>query len=147
MVRTSWTSFVADIDALIKMMGPYRPDIIVPSMCGGLVPAGILAEKLGIKDVRLISIEQSGEARRIVYDLQGDIAGKKILLLEDDLPSGKGFLVAKALYEGRGAHVKIAAVYVNAKSRPLADYFGRALDPLPNLPWKPARAGDRIIKK
>jgi len=141
----SWGEFVKDIDKLIIVMGKYRPDVIVPSMCGGLVPAGILAEKLGIKDVRPISIERIGEKRRIAYDIQGRIKGLKLLLLEDDLPTGRGFLHAKQIFQKKGAKVKIAAVYVNSKSKGTADFYGQLLDPLPNLPWKPSRSSDRIV--
>ncbi len=144
-ISKSWDEFIGDVDKLVESFGSYRPDVIVPSMCGGLVPAGIVAERLGIKDTRPISIERKGTTRRITYDIQGDIAGMKILLLEDDLPTGKGFIFAKEYYQSKGALVKIAAVYVNSESEKIADYFGRKHDPLPNLPWKPARAGDRII--
>lgn len=146
-IEKNWEEFVKDIDRLIEMMGDYRPDVIVPSMIGGLVPAGILAEKLGIKDVRPISIERRGSDRSIAYDVHGDLKGLKVLLLEDDLPTGLGFIAAKKLYEERGAEVKIAAVYVNSQSENIADFFGEKRDPLPNLPWKPARAGDRIVKE
>lgn len=141
----SWDEFTKDVDFLIKAMGDYRPDVIIPSMRGGLVPAGILAEKLSIKDVRPVSIQRKGESRIIAYDIQGDIKGLKVLLLEDDMPTGKGFIFAKKEYEERGAEVKIAAIYVNSTSEKVADFFGRKYDPLPNLPWKPARAGDRIV--
>ena len=145
-VNKTWQEFEADIDSLVEMMGDYRPDVIVPSMCGGLVPAGILAEKLKVRDVRPISIERVGEERRIVYDVQGDISGLNVLLLEDDMPTGSGFVHAKNVYEQRGANVKVAAVYVNSVSEGIANFYGQKLDPLPNLPWKPARSGDRKIK-
>jgi len=144
-MRKTWEEFEKDIDKLIEMMGSYNPDIIVPSMCGGLVPAGIIAEKLKIKDVRPISIERIGEERKVVYDIQGEVEGKKILLLEDDLPTGKGFILLKGILEKKGAEVKIAAVYINKKSKGVADFYGELLDPLPNLPWKPSRSGDRKL--
>jgi len=147
----TWEEFVTDIDKLVNNFGSFKPDVLVCSMCGGLVPAGILAEKLSQKygvpfrDVRPISIEREGSNRRIAYDIQGNISGLNVLLLEDDLPTGKGFLYVKQEFEKRGAHIKIAAVYVNTDSVKIADYYGEKLDPLPNLPWKSTRAGDRIV--
>ena len=135
-----------DVDALVTNIGSFNPDIIVPSMRSGLIPAGITSEKLCIKDVRPINIERIGEERKIVYDLQGDISGKNVLLLEDDLPTGKGFLLVKKIFEGRGANVKVAVVYVNSLSEKVADFFGKKHNPLPDLPWKPTRSGDRVLK-
>ncbi|MEK6857092.1 MAG: hypothetical protein AABX39_00725 [Nanoarchaeota archaeon] len=60
------------------------------------------------------------------------------------MPSGKGFLFVKEKYKKRGADVKIAAVYVNSESKKIADFYGEFLDPLHNLPWKPARSGNRL---
>ncbi len=146
----TWQEFGNDIDKLIEMMKNYKPDVIIPSMCGGLVPAGILVEKLSRKygspfrDVRPISIKREENSRSIVYDVQGNISGLKVLLLEDDMPSGKGFLFVKKEYTKRGADVKIAAVYVNSKSKKIADFYGEFSSQLPNLPWKPARSGNRV---
>jgi hypoxanthine phosphoribosyltransferase len=151
-ITKSWQEFEVAIDKLVEMMGDYKPDVIIPSMNGGLVPAGILAEKLSQKDslpfrdVRPISIERIGDKRIIRYDVQGDISGLNVLLLDDDLPTGKGFQHAKQEFQRRGAKVKIAAVYVNSISEKLADFYGEKLDPLPNLPWKPTRSGDRIVR-
>jgi hypoxanthine phosphoribosyltransferase len=143
-MKKSWVDFIKDIDKRVEMMKSYRPDIIVPSMNGGLVPAGILAEKLNIKDVRPVSIDRIGDKRKIAYEIQGDVKGKKILLLEDDLPTGKGFIYLRSILEKSGAEVRIAAVYVNYKSKKVADFYGEELDILPDLPWKPARTGDRV---
>jgi hypoxanthine phosphoribosyltransferase len=142
-----WEKFINNIDLMIKQMGDYKPDVIVPSMCGGLVPAGIVAEKLNIKDIRPISIERIGEERSIAYDVLGDLNGLNVLLLEDDMPTGKGFIFVKKEYEKRGAKVKIAAININSISEKVADFFGEKYDVLPNLPWKVARSVDRIVKK
>jgi hypoxanthine phosphoribosyltransferase len=150
-ITKSWQEFEGDIDKLVERMGDYIPDVIVAFMNGGLVPAGILAEKLTQKygrpfrDIRPVSVERKGEERRIAYDIQGSISGLNVLLLEDDLPTGLGPKVVKEQFERRGARVKIAAIYVNPVSEKVADFYGEKLDELPNLPWKPSRKGDRIV--
>jgi len=144
-MKKTWKEFEQDIDKLIEKMSSYSPDILVPSMCGGLVPAGIIAEKLKIKDVRPVSIERMGEKRKVVYKIQGSVKNMNVLLLEDDLPTGKGSIYLKRILEERGAEVKIAAIYVNSKSKEVADFYGEISDPLPDLPWKPTRSGDRIL--
>jgi hypoxanthine phosphoribosyltransferase len=144
-IKKNWQDFELDVYKLADKMGDYKPDVIVPSMAGALVPAGIISEVLKVKDIRPINIERSGKGRRIVYDIKGDITGLKILLLEDSMNTGFGLLSAKKIYENRGAKVKIASVYVNEQSEKIADFFGEKLEFLPNFPWKPNREEDRKL--
>ncbi len=146
MPKKSWQQVHFDSLALAGKVRAFKPDIISPCMLGGLVPGMIIAKALGIKDVRPIDIEREGNERRLAYDVQGDIAGKRVLLLEDDLPTGKGPAVVKKLFEERGAEVKIAAVYVNEKSAKIADFYAALLDKLPDYPWKKQHSGDRLRK-
>ena len=133
-----------DILKLEESLQDYRPDVIVPCMLGGLLPGMVLAKLLGIKDVRPIDIEREGEERRLAYDVQGSLKGKKVLIVEDDLPTGKGPVEIKKQFEQRGAEVKIAAVYVNALSQKVTDFYAAVLEELPDYPWKKQHAGDRL---
>jgi len=146
MTKKTWEQLHLDILKLAEKVKVFDPDIIAPCMLGGLVPGMIIAKKLGLKDVRPIDIERQGEERRITYDVQGSIDGKKVLLLEDDLPTGKGPVIVKKIFEERGAVVKIAAVYVNGKSRQVTDFYAAVLDELPDYPWKRHHSGDRLRK-
>ncbi len=135
-----------DILKLKENLQDYRPDVIVPCMLGGLLPGMVLAKLLDIKDVRPIDIEREGEERRLAYDVQGSLKGKKVLIVEDDLPTGKGPVAIKKQFEQRGAEVKIAAVYVNPLSQKLTDFYAAVLEELPDYPWKKQHAGDRLRK-
>lgn len=107
-----------------------------------------LAEWLHVMDVRPMNIEREEGGRRIVYPPGGNVgnvAGLDVLILEDDVPTGGSILYAKRVLEDQGAKVKIAAVYVHSKSARLVDFYGMVSDPLPSLPWKPSREGDRIV--
>jgi len=115
-------------------------------MVGGLIPAAIIAKALGLNDVRPIDIERIGEERRLAYDVQGNIAGKRVLILEDDLPTGKGPALIKKIFEAHGAVVKIAAIYVTKEGRKNADFFVEELEQLPDYPYKKSHVGDRVRK-
>ncbi len=140
----TWEVFHADTLKLVEKLGDYRPDVIAPCMLGGLIPGTIVAKALGIKDVRPIDIEREGNERRLAYDVQGSIEGKKVLILEDDLPTGKGPVVIKKQFEERGAEVKIAAVYVTPLSEKVTDFYAGIMEELPHYPWKKQHAGDRL---
>ena len=144
-MKKTWVEFEADVMKLVEKTRGFKPDVIVASLRGGLVPAGILAEKMRVKDVRFISIERVGEERRVACDVQGDVKGLKLLLVEDGLPTGKGPPIAKKHLEERGALVNTSAVYVNSISCDKVDFYGEKIEPLPDLPWKPSRTGDRFV--
>lgn len=143
-MKKTWEEFHGDVKKLIQSLGKYRPDVICPFMLGGLIPGTIVAKELGIRDVRPIDIERVGDERKLVYDVQGNLDGKRVLIIEDDLPTGKGSVFAKKMFQERGARVKIAAVYVNDLSKEIADYYGEHVKKIPNYPWKKHNAGDRV---
>ena len=60
--RIGWTEFERRIDSLVDAMNEdgYTPEILIPSMRGGLVPAVLIAERMDIQDVRPITIERRG---------------------------------------------------------------------------------------
>jgi hypoxanthine phosphoribosyltransferase len=144
-MKKSWKEFEEDVTVLVEKVREFKPQVIVPSMRGALIPAVLLSETLGVKDVRPISIDRVGEERTLVYDVQGSLKGLRVLLLEDDLPTGKGFLHVKKLFEERGAIVKIAVVYVKPDTTKYADFYGKIMQKLPDLPWKPFRQNDRVL--
>ncbi|MFH1358842.1 MAG: phosphoribosyltransferase family protein [archaeon] len=142
--------FREDVQKLINMMGDYKPEVIVPLLRGGQAPCVYVAEQLGVMDVRPISVERRGEECGIVFPPKGDIGlvdDKKILLLEDDIPTGKSLIYAKQFYEKLGGQVKIGAVYVLPLTKHIADFYGLVSDPLPNMYFKPTRTGDRIVNR
>ena len=144
MPEKSWQQVHLDSLTLAKKVESFKPDIIVPCMLGGLFPGMIVAKALGIKDVRPIDIEREGDERRIAYDVQGNVEGKRVLILEDDMPTGKSPVAAKKIFEERGAEVKTAAIYVNGKTEKIADFYAEVLDELPDYPWKKQHSGDRL---
>lgn len=140
--------FREDVNRLISMMGNYKPDIIIPLLRGGQAPCVYVAEHLGVMDVRPMSIERRQEERIVVFPPDGnigDVDDLDVLLLEDDVPTGKSLLYAKQFLLKKGARVKIAAVYVLPETKEITDYYGLVLSPLPHMYFKPSRSGDRIV--
>ncbi len=146
-MKKTWDEFEKDVYRMIEDIKNFRPEIIVPSMNGALVPAAMISEKINVKDLRPIGIERRGGERTLHYDIHGDVSGKRVLIVEDSMASGNGMIMAKDDFIKRGAIVKTASVYVNNHSKDLSDFYGDVVDPLPNFPWKPNREGDRIVAK
>lgn len=105
-----------------------------------------MAKELGIKpgNFRSVDIVRKGEDDRcFAYDIQGDISNKKILIVEDDLPTGKGVVFAKKQFVKRGAEVKTAAVYVKPTTQQFADFYAETCEKLPDYPHKQFHDGER----
>ncbi len=90
-------------------------DTIVAIANGGIIPAGILNQRLGL-DFQLIKINLRDEHQRPRYDspqllepLAFDPRGRRILLVDDRIKSGSTIRMAKALLS-EAALVKTFAV-------------------------------------
>ncbi len=95
-------------------------DLIVAVANGGLVPAGILAQRLGGVEVRLLRINLRDECQRPRYDapkllspVDFEFEGRRILLVDDRVKSGSTIRLAKELLSGV-AVVRTFAVNGNA---------------------------------
>ncbi len=90
-------------------------DMIAAIANGGIVPAGILNQRLGI-EVNLIKINLRDERQQPRYDapqllapIDFDFRGKRILLVDDRIKSGSTIRLAKELLK-EAAVVKTFAV-------------------------------------
>jgi uncharacterized protein len=94
-------------------------DIIIAIANGGIIPAGILNQKLGI-EVHLLKINFKDEFQKPRYDapqllkpIDFEFKDKKILLVDDRIKSGSTIKLAKELLKD-AALVKTFAVNGNA---------------------------------
>lgn len=90
-------------------------DMIVAIANGGIVPAGILNQRLGI-EINLLKINLRDEHQQPRYDkpkllspVDFDFEGKRILLVDDRIKSGSTIVYAKELLAG-AAVIKTFAV-------------------------------------
>jgi hypoxanthine phosphoribosyltransferase len=85
-------------------------DLIVAIANGGIVPAGILAQRLrgpggeGVTEVRLLKINLRDEHQRPRYDaprllepIDFEFAGRRVLLVDDRIKSGSTIRLAREL--------------------------------------------------
>jgi len=113
----------------------FKPEIIVAVARGGVIPGVMIAKKLGIKDMYSISVKKMGGKRRIMTKLTEDLQGKKILLVEDAIDTGKSMLAVKKYLESAGASVRTAALFVKGNADIMPDYV---LETSPDIifPWE-----------
>jgi xanthine phosphoribosyltransferase len=92
-------------------------DLIVAIAGGGIVPAGILAQRLGGIEVRLLRINLRDERQQPRYDAPRlleppdfNFAGRRVLLVDDRVKSGSTMRLARELLSEKAALVRTFAV-------------------------------------
>ncbi|MBI2888963.1 MAG: hypothetical protein HYY10_03520 [Candidatus Liptonbacteria bacterium] len=131
----SWDEFDKEIRALAQKVD-YTPEVIVAVVRGGLVPARLLSTLLNVPQMRCVTMVRSGGEREILGELGEGIAGKKVLLVEDMIESGKSLEAAKEYLESKGALVKTACLYTMPISEMTPDYFLREVVAVAKFPWE-----------
>lgn len=112
----------------------YQADIIIAIGRGGYVPARLLADYLDMMALTSIKIEhyQRGadkqSAAMIKYPVCHDIAGQKVLLVDDVSDSGDTYQLALEHLQGfRPAEIKTAALDYKAGSSYRPDYYANLI--------------------
>lgn len=129
----SWSEIDKMIDKLSNSIAKsgYKPDALISLVRGGLIPAGLLSDRLDVKRVYAMQTEHYaglGVASKeviVIYDVSTSLEGKKVLLVDDISDAGDTFILAKdhVNKHNRPDEVRTAAlqVYKNSKFRP--DYY------------------------
>jgi hypoxanthine phosphoribosyltransferase len=115
----------------IKRSG-FRPDMVIGVARGGFVPARIVCDILLQKDLTSIRVEHWGIASslgkaKIKYPLpeEADIAGKKILIVDDVADSGGTYTAILDYMKGKApAEIRTASLHYKTCSSFIPDYWG-----------------------
>jgi hypoxanthine phosphoribosyltransferase len=122
----------------------YVPDHIIGITRGGWVPAMMLSDMLGIKDLLSVRVTHWGmtgekDAKAVLkYPLQTDLAGKKILLVDDLTDTGDSMAIAiEEIKKHKAAEVRTATLIHKKQSRIEPDYYATKTDKWEwiILPW------------
>lgn len=93
-------------------------DTIICIGRGGMVPARLLSERLGIKDIQFCKCHSyvgiGKQAELEIEDTLQDVEGKTVLVVDDCLTSGKTMNAVYNLLANKGARsIYIAVLYKN----------------------------------
>lgn len=140
----SWSSIVEAVAWLSKKIATqYKPDLIVAIAKGGLIPARILADILGIEDLGYIevkfykSIGSTLEKPFIKTMALQSIVDKNVLVVDDIVDSGRTMQLVVNVLSNLGARtVKSAALYVKPWSTYTPDYYYKVVTSWIVFPWE-----------
>lgn len=120
----------------IKASGEYNQIIAISR--GGLIPAGIIAYELNIRNSQAINISSydNGYNRRadeqIELAIDAKMVDERTLIVDDLSDSGRTFKILREIYP----QAKYVTVYAKEKGAPMVDIFS---EPMPDewivFPW------------
>lgn len=143
-----WTRIETMVEQLAQGMRERSFDALLAVTRGGLVPAGLIAYHLGIRNILVAAVEfYSGVGRRaaaptfLQFPADPFITGKTILVVDDIWDSGKTISAVKARIVAAGGTPVIAVLHYKPNAslfvdRP--DHYVEATDAWIVYPWEPA---------
>eukprot|EP00729_Bicosta_minor_P025628 gene25628-11362_t len=97
----------------------------------------LLSTALKVKEMYCINVKKvGGGERKVLTEILEDLAGKKLLLVEDMLETGRSLAVAKAHLEAKGATVQTACLYTMPHTEVPVDYSVKQVTEVIPFPWE-----------
>lgn len=121
----------------------FDPEIIIAVARGGMIPAGALTYALGTKLTDAINVEfYTGVAQTLpdpvllapMLDTES-ISGKRLLVVDDVVDSGRTMQLVIKLLRGFGADVRSAVLYAKPTTVISPDYVWHHTDKWIVFPW------------
>ncbi len=137
----SWEDFHGICKSLARAAARFQPEMILPIGRGGYYPGTLISHLL---QVEVYPIRLSRRVNDIVKYTEpqwiltppADIAGRRVLLVDEICDSGGTILMVKEKCQSMGAaDVKSAVLYSHTKAAHVPDYIGIITDELLLNPW------------
>lgn len=135
-VNYSWPLYLQKIEDVILQIKQknFQPDVIVGISRGGLIPAQLIAYKLGVKHVITYGVysykEKEYSGSHVEYQLPSvdSLLGKKVLFVDDLADRGETLLQAIQKLSKHAALYKTATVLMKDKSIITPDFVTDTID-------------------
>jgi hypothetical protein len=149
LLHLSWSDIqrlTEELAESVKKSG-FKPDLIVAVSRGGFDPARILCDQLGIRRLASVQIEyytgvdQKCGSPQVVYPLNSDVPGLKVLVVDDVSDTGSSLRTAMEHVADRGAsEVRVATLHVKPWTTFRPDYYAAEVDAWIVYPWEPVES-------
>ncbi|MEM3759619.1 MAG: phosphoribosyltransferase [Candidatus Bathyarchaeia archaeon] len=132
----------------------FKPDIIVGVSRGGWPPARVLSDLMdnpNLANVRAefyLGVAETKGEPTLTQPVSVDVAGKKVLVVDEIADTGKSLKLVKEHIVKQGAReVKIATVYYKPWSIIKPDYYEKETSRWVVFPWEIKETVQKIVKK
>ena len=146
--RLSWDEVDQLCSDLARSLDASRFDLILTIARGGLVPAAIFAQRLGLRNILAASLAsyaddavKGGETLRFLeFPPDAEIKGRRVLVVDDIWDSGRTAVTVKQRLLEAGAEPFIAVLHYKPKSSSFPDQspdrFARETGDWIVYPWE-----------
>ncbi|GAB6148404.1 hypothetical protein JCM10135_09460 [Stetteria hydrogenophila] len=145
LLHVSWDDIeetVSDVARKIEESG-FRPHVIVGVMRGGVVPARLIADALGVMEIGIMEVKLykgvgvRGSKPYLKRPLIEDVLNKDVLVVDDVSDSGLTLQLAVNVVSLHGARrIKTATLYIKPWTKLVPDYYSRSTDKWVVFPWE-----------
>jgi len=152
----SWNQIynsLLDLSNLIQNSG-FVPDLIVGISRGGWIPARIFSDLLGNSNLDTVTtkfyvgISETKLEPKITQEMYSSVEGKKILLVDDLVDSGKSLSLVISYLKNKGAsEVKTVTLYHKPGSIIVPNYFIKKTMAWIVFPWDHKENVRNLFKK
>ena len=132
----------------------FKPDVIIGVTRGGWVPARFLADLLEIRELATVGVDfymgvaETTSEPVLKQNVSADVAGKKVLLVDDVADTGKSLLLVKEHLQQQGvAEIRIATVYRKPLSVVTPDFYEKETRLWVVFPWDAKENINKILMK
>jgi hypoxanthine phosphoribosyltransferase len=154
-VVPSWHEIDRMLNRLVEMvrMNDFRPDIIVGISRGGLIPAAVLSDRLGVDcdAVRLRfykSVQNTEETPNIIQHVSSDLRRKKVLIVDDVADTGHSLQTIKRYVQEKGADdIMVCTLHYKPCSIIKPDHFVEETNAWIIYPWEINETTKDLTKK
>lgn len=143
LLRMNWDSTISHCEELAGKIRDFKPQMIIGLSRGGLVPARIMSDILGIREVGILGVTfykamgKPSDFPTITQELTMDLKGKRVLIVDDVADTGRSLMVAKDYLQRKGAsEIKIATIHYKPNSMFKPDYFVASTSAWIVYPWE-----------
>jgi len=128
----SWEHFYQLTLELVEkvLKSGYVPEVIIGVSRGGLVPLRIFSDEFEETEIGVIrvafyeDVKKTGREPRILQDVNVDVSGKRVLVIDDVADTGRSLEIVRRHIEDKGAReVRVATVYYKPWSTFKPDYY------------------------
>lgn len=145
-IRVTWKEVDLLIDRIASQVD-FKPDLLVGVSRGGLVPVRLLGDRLETSNIAIIKTEfytSIGKTERvpvITQDINVNVKGKRLLVVDDVADTGQSLIVIKNHLKKKGARVvKFATIHYKIKSNLKPDFYAKKTSSWIVYPWEKVEA-------